>query len=456
MASKKVVRESSTPIEINVNELHKKVAAITQEIREQYLADSIPWVVAFSGGKDSTAVLQMIFYALSEIPPKKRLKEVHVLSNDTLVENPQVIAFLDRQLAKIRDFGHKKLFDHQPNLFHVEKTVPKLDDTFWLNIIGKGYPSPNRWFRWCTERMKIHPTHEYILDTVNKHGRAIIVLGTRKDESHNRAASIRQYEVLGVRLRKYSLPNAYAYAPISDITNEEVWRYLLDYPNPWGGSNNELRDLYYKAYDDLVECPLVIDKTTPSCGNTRFGCWVCTVVERDRSMTGMIMSGEKWMQPLLDFRDWLKSLREDSTQRMNKKRDNRDGAGPFTMEARKTILERLLEIERQTGYQFITLPELSAIQIQWNYDGNFLYSVREIYERVKEEQIMIAEDSELERRREEFEVLEQVCCKHGIDPDHIKALMELERRQMRFLRRNNIFTDLRSKIERFADDREAT
>jgi DNA sulfur modification protein DndC len=144
------------------------------------LVDTIPWVVGFSGGKDSTAVLQLIFTALSELPPEKLTKEIHVLSNDTLVENPKVVDFLDRQLATILEAGRTSLFAHNPDLFYVKKTTPKLDDTFWLNIIGKGYPSPNRWFRWCTERMKINPTNEYILDTVSKHGRAIIILGTRR------------------------------------------------------------------------------------------------------------------------------------------------------------------------------------------------------------------------------------------------------------------------------------
>lgn len=443
------VQESPPKIEdINTEILEQKVRNIKRNIQEQYISDSMPWVVAFSGGKDSTATLQLIFTALAELPPERLNKEIHVLSNDTLVENPKVVEFLDTQLAKILEAGRTQLFAHQPQLFYVQKTTPKLDDTFWLNLIGKGYPSPTRWFRWCTERMKINPTNEYILETVSKHGQAIIILGTRRDESNNRAASIKQYEIPGVRLRSYRLPNSYVFAPISDITNEEVWRYLIDYPNPWGADNQELVRLYYSAFD-LMECPLVIDKTTPSCGNSRFGCWVCTVVEKDRSMMGMVMNGERWMSPLLDFRDWLKQIREDPVKRMDKRRNGQDGPGPFTIEARKEILERVLELEKLVDYEFISLPELSAIQIQWNYDGYFYYNVREIYECIKGKQIMISENLQAERRREEFEVLERVCARHGVKPDHIKELMELERRQFRFLRRGTLFTDMKSKVEQF-------
>ncbi|MFQ5821499.1 MAG: DNA phosphorothioation system sulfurtransferase DndC, partial [Candidatus Heimdallarchaeota archaeon] len=432
----------------NVSQFSKNIIV---EIQEQYLEDAIPWVIGFSGGKDSTAVLQLIFYALSEIQTSELIKEVHVLSNDTLVENPNVINFLDNQLDLIRIAGKTQLFSHNPELFHVVKVTPNLEDSFWLNLIGKGYPSPNHWFRWCTKRMKINPTNNYILQTVNKHGKAIIILGTRKAESSNRSASMNQYEIPGIRLRKHILPNAYVFAPISEMSNQEVWTYLINTPNPWGSDNQDLLELYRSAAD-VMECPLVIDDTTPSCGNSRFGCWVCTVVERDRSMSNMIINGEEWMQPLIDFRDWLHKIRDDETKRDKRRRNNQTGLGPFTKETRKDILERLLNIECKVGHQFITKQELVAIQHQWNYDGNFRYSVAEIYSKIKGNNTMVPEDQISERRSEEFEILEEVCRDYKVNPNHIKELMELEREHLSFLRRHNIFEDMRSKIERFVKD----
>ena len=430
--------------------LQRKVARSINDIKEQYLEDDTPWIIGFSGGKDSTALLQMVFEALAQLPPSKLTKEVHVLSNDTLVENPKVVQFIDSQLEKIQIAGKTYLFGHNPDLFHVHKTTPKLEDTFWLNIIGKGYPSPNRWFRWCTERMKINPTSNYILSTVSQHGRAIILLGTRKDESTNRSASMKRYELGKTRLRKHSLPNAYVFAPISEIDNEEVWEYLTSVQNPWGADNMELVALYYKAYDLTdADCPLVIDATTPSCGSSRFGCWVCTVVDKDKSMAGMIASGESWMQPLMDFRDWLYDARNDEDKRMKRKRTGQPGLGPFTPAVRKEILERLLEVENQVGYDFITLPELSAIQLQWQYDGNFEYEVAEIYERIKGKKIMPDDNDLPQRRKEEYELLDEVCQEVGVDSSHIKELMELEREHLSFLRRHNVIDDIVSKVKNF-------
>jgi DNA sulfur modification protein DndC len=73
-----------------------------------------------------------------------------------------------------------------------------------------------------------------------------------------------------------------------------------------GDSNKDLFELYRGATEDN-ECPFVIDTSTPSCGDSRFGCWVCTLVSEDKSMSAMIQNDEQksWMQPLLDLRNEL-------------------------------------------------------------------------------------------------------------------------------------------------------
>ena len=345
-----------------------KIKSIQTTIQEQYLADDTPWVIGYSGGKDSTAVLQLVLYALAKLPVEQRRKEIHVLSNDTLVENPAVADYVDQQLRLIERVGKTKLFAHEPRLFQVFKSIPKLEDRFWINLIGKGYPSPNRLFRWCTERLKINPTNDYIKATVSQHGRAIIVLGPRRAESSNRAKSMDRYDLSAIhesqRLRKHSLANAWVFGPIADLSTQEVWQYLLQVPNFWGGDNKRLVTMYRNGADQQGECPLVIDTSTASCGNSRFGCWTCTVVDKDKSMTNLIENGEDWMLPLLQFRNVLAEIRQDPTRRMTVSRDNRDRMGPFTFAARAELLRQLLEAGKRAGITVISRNELEAIQIQ--------------------------------------------------------------------------------------------
>jgi DNA sulfur modification protein DndC len=333
--------------------------AILSEIQELYYSDPIPWVIGFSGGKDSTTLLQMVYYALSALPRERLSKEIHVLCNDTLVENPAIVKYVNEQLKNIEIAGKTKLFKHKPELFSVVRVTPKLEDTFWVNLIGKGYPSPNRWFRWCTERMKINPTSSYILNTVDRNGRAIIILGSRKAESSNRAASMNNHNN-GNRLRKHTLPNAFVYTPIEDLANNEVWAYLLQVPNPWNGSNRELLALYKNACSG-GECPFVIETGTQSCGKSRFGCWVCTVVDRDKSMENLIENGDAWMEDLLNFRNWLYDIRQQTNQYVPKYLDSNVKFGPFLLGVRRKILHKLLNMQKHLPIELITPNELHYI-----------------------------------------------------------------------------------------------
>ena len=77
--------------------LAEQLDAILAELRDEYQRHhAYPWVVAFSGGKDSTLVLQLVFEMLLDLPPSGRRRSVFVVSNDTLVESPLVIAHLDK------------------------------------------------------------------------------------------------------------------------------------------------------------------------------------------------------------------------------------------------------------------------------------------------------------------------------------------------------------------------
>ncbi|BAZ06253.1 hypothetical protein NIES3974_29110 [Calothrix sp. NIES-3974] len=84
-----------------VAELVADIELLTQEIQELYLQDRIPWVIGYSGGKDSTAILQLVWNAIAQLPKQQRSKTIHVITTDTLVENPYVSIWVKNSLKQI-------------------------------------------------------------------------------------------------------------------------------------------------------------------------------------------------------------------------------------------------------------------------------------------------------------------------------------------------------------------
>lgn len=329
------------------DDLDAKLAVIREELRAEYFSDEPhPWIVGFSGGKDSTLVAHLVFELLLDMPPSKRRRTVHIVANDTLIESPLVIGHIRTVQAQMRKAAEAF------NLpLKVVTTQPTQDDTFWVNLIGRAYPSPNRSFRWCTDRMKIRPTSRYIHEQVDTTGRAILLLGVRRDESAKRAVSVAKYDN-GERLNRHNdMVGCMVFRPIVDLTTDDVWEFLGTIQPPWGGSHADLISLYRNSLGG--ECPVVVAKSNaPSCGtsSSRFGCWTCTVVQKDRSLKGFVEAGFAEFEPLLEFRDWLSAIRNDPHRRSARRRNgkytiNEAGTfvpGPFTSNTRHEILERLL------------------------------------------------------------------------------------------------------------------
>ncbi|UHD15557.1 DNA phosphorothioation system sulfurtransferase DndC [Thiocapsa bogorovii] len=324
-----------------------------------YFADERPWVVAYSGGKDSTLVLQLVYDLVLKLGAGAQ-KPIYVVASDTRVEAPNVEEYLADRLARLA--GHARA-NGIP--VYVHRVQPAPEQSFWGNLIGKGYPSPTRWFRWCTTKMKIKPSRAVIDGIVRDHGGVVLLLGTRLDESASRAHRMESRATNSRGLNPHGeIPDALVMTPIADWSTDQVWEYLFTHnPPPWGGTHDFMLDLYRQASGG--ECPVVLDLNTPSCGGSRFGCWTCTVVKEDKSMRGFIDSGAAWMQPLNEFRNWLKAIREDHSKRDGIRRNESIGPGPFSSETRKLILRRLLELENTVGRRLIEDAEIAYIQQQW-------------------------------------------------------------------------------------------
>ena len=414
---------------------------ISDLIRQVYLSDQRPWIIGYSGGKDSTTALQLIWYALAQLPDEQRSKSVYIISSDTLVETPKIVDYIDSSLARMNEAAKDQ------NLpFTAHKVQPIMDDTFWVNLIGRGYPAPSSQFRWCTERLKIDPANRFILDKVAAHGEVVVVLGVRKSESATRAQVMSLHEIKGSPLSRHStLPNAYVFAPIKDFSTKDVWLYLLQVPSPWGNKNQDLVTMYKNA--QAGECPLVVDKTTPSCGNSRFGCWVCTVVTRDTSMESMIENGEDWLEPLLEFRNMLaatqdvavksqvRSLKRRNGQVMTKSSGEGFVYGPYKMEERKKLLRLLLQAQKKIrvdgpnpNQALITFQELEQIRRTWRMEEqDWEDTVPKIYREVTGEDRLWVADELPAFSSEERGALDLICVRHGVNADMVAKLLDVER-----------------------------
>jgi len=443
----------------------KVLALLTKEIQELYQADDIPWIIGYSGGKDSTAILQLIWLALRDLAPGQRNKTVHVISTDTLVENPIVAAWVTRSLNAMAKSAQAEFLPIAPH-----RLTPRVEDSFWVNLIGKGYPSPRPKFRWCTERMKIRPSNTFIKSCVNQHGQAIIVLGARKAESAARARVLNaniKYRVQDRLSPNPTLAGCLVYTPIEDWSNDDVWMYLMQVVNPWKHSNKELLSMYAGATAD-GECPLVVDTNTPSCGDSRFGCWVCTMVSLDKSMAAMIQNDQEkeWMRPLMELRNELDMVNDKPLRDFRRMSGTvvvmSNGApvpGPYKQTAREDWLSRLLEAQtwiRANGPEdvrdltLITVEELEEIRRIWVMDKHELEDrLPSIYERVVGSPYPGRPlDDNLVVGAEDMRLLEELCGKDRLHYELTRELIDIARRNRNLSRRARIFEDLEAAFKR--------
>jgi len=445
------------------------VTSLVNEIQTLYQSDDIPWIVGYSGGKDSTAVLSLVWLALSRLSVADRHKVIHVISTDTLVENPIVASWVTHSLETMKEAAESQGLPITPH-----RLTPEVKDTFWVNLIGKGYPAPRPKFRWCTERLKIRPSNTFVRNMVRASGETILVLGTRKAESASRGARMKELEKSRVRDRlspNESLPNSLVFSPIEDWTNDDVWLYLMQVENPWGYDNRMLLNMYRGASADN-ECPLVVDTSTPSCGDSRFGCWVCTMVEKDKSMSAMIQNDQEkeWMRPLMELRDEL-DIPDDKHLRDFRRMDGRvqlfhDGSvpGPYTKESRENWLMKLLSAQRwvrENGpeevrrIELITMEEIHEIRRIWLVEKKEIEdTLPGIYTAATGVQFPGGR-SHLNISAELFTSLNEICGDDHLHYEMMRDLIATERRFATMARRKGLIEELERSIKRsFYRDRD--
>jgi len=437
--------------------VYKKFNDIKEHIKKVYLSYSRPLVIGYSGGKDSSAILQLVWMAIEEISPSERKNHVYIITTDTLVETPYVINYVNHIIESLNRVAKEKKLP-----ITAYKLRPETKDSFWVNLLGKGYPAPSQMFRWCTERLKIRPVNVFIQKYVSQFGEATIVLGARKSESISRAQVLekKKRDNLGLSLH-LTLPGAFVYTPIENLRTDEVWEFLLEeVKTPWGTSNLVLFEMYENASGG--ECPIAIDSSTPSCGNSRFGCWVCTLVRKDNSMDSVIAQGETWLKPLSEFRNMLMKTQnpdEKHKYRSYKRRNGkiysvRDGSkiayGPYKFKYKKYFLRELLKTQKliqengpDKNFELIRKDELLTIHKLWKEEeSDWEDSLLKIYKEETGKDLGVLEDDSISLSKNDLKELKFICKDEDVNDEMIVKLINLEKRLSGMNKRHGIMNKI--------------
>lgn len=314
------------------------------------------WVIAYSGGKDSTATLKIFLNAARTAGLRGDL--ISVIYCDTGVENPELDFFAKASLARLsmelpREFPRAS----------VEILKAPIAERFFVRVIGRGYAPPSNRFRWCTKGLRILPVERYLK---SKGADAVVVLGLRYGESSQRDRSLESgasQDRLWQKQREGVARDLLL--PVIDFSLEQVWIAAQTIPYPRAIDPIQLEELYRGASE---ECPMVRSPHSPPCASGRFGCWTCTVVRRDRSAENMIKHGKAWLAPYLEFRNWLQQIRGERTLRWPTRRNGAIGPGPFTLEGRRLILRRLQLLEAEVERELLSDEEIRYIKQLWDID----------------------------------------------------------------------------------------
>lgn len=292
-------------------------------ILEQLYNKNKRWIVTYSGGKDSTALVVLSLY-MKTIHPDI---DLNITYSDTLMEIPQ--------MSNVAYSFLKAIENRYPA--QVRIVYPEIEDTYWVRMIGRGYPPPGPRFRWCTPKIKIKPSRKLHEDN------GLFITGLRIGESQQRDIRLKSSCLNGganecgsdVWVNQKGIDVA---APIIHWTAEEVWYFLM-----------------MPGRKALPETQLVVDLY----GNTamRFGCWMCTVVMKDRTMIALAKSGDLKIQKLLEFREWIV---EESKKPENRyfRKDGRKGR--LSKKFRYTLLDKLLQFQKELGLELIRDQEVMS------------------------------------------------------------------------------------------------
>lgn len=305
---------------------------IMDELKDAYLnqTDRLrPFVIASSFGKDSSLTCALFWKMLLELSLEQRKRPVLIISSDTGLEHKKMREFVQRNISQMKKEATKQGLD---SIIQIELVTPSPNSRFGVKVIGAGDAMPTpRSKRWCTDHLKIRPTNASINAVKKKHGvktfnkatkgEVVVLTGVRRDESINRARTIKSRRTTG----EYIFPKKnvqsgglikgwYECHPIDGLTDIEVWSILAGLKvMPWKVMYSEIK----KLYKNSTECPLQLSEVSKqTCGTSRNGCVICLINKDDQMLKFYKTIGEDWANPIYELRSLMLRMNYDARYRV--------------------------------------------------------------------------------------------------------------------------------------------
>ena len=314
---------------------------LTKESLQAYGSLYNHWAIAYSGGKDSTAVVSLVTHLIAsgEITAPKSLT---VLYADTRMELSPLQTTAMQLLEGLRQRG-----------ITTRVVLPVVDDRFFVYIFGRGVPPPKNRFRWCTSQIKVEPMELALQDLRLQYDEKFLMLtGVRLGESAARDQRIalscsKDGAECGQGWYQQATPESVAdvLAPCLHWRVCHIWDWLTFHAPSYGFPTQVIAEVY--GGDEKEEV------------NARTGCVGCNLASKDTALlTVLKLPSWSYLAPLLRLRPLYAELKKPPYRLRKNGTDRRkDGTlaanpmrlGPLTMDARRYGLAQVLDIQAQVN-----------------------------------------------------------------------------------------------------------